>query len=106
MAASRSEAEIEDFFLSRNVLSEGSRIRCRDEAGLLVRPLSFSLLPRSCDNTQLGRHLSAFGTQGWCLLRDVERYKTLASRAGLLRRFHEPSLILRNHERSMQRWTA
>ena len=38
LAASLSNAtETEDFFLSRNVLTEGTRIRCRDPTGPLVR---------------------------------------------------------------------
>ena len=53
VAVSKDDAEIEDFFLSRNVLTEGSRIRCRDESGLLVSPSdATSSYVRQCDGVQ------------------------------------------------------
>ena len=36
-AAGGNATEMDDFFLSRNVLTEGSRIRCADQHGAQVR---------------------------------------------------------------------
>ena len=46
------------------------------------------------------------GDQSWCVLREVEKLKTMLMRLNLLRRFHEPSIILRQHERIIQAMIA
>lgn len=48
-------------------------------------------------------HPPAAGTQGWCNLFDVERFKFLMEKLGLYRRLHGPQLLLRQHERQI-RW--
>eukprot|EP01023_Acetabularia_acetabulum_P027013 TRINITY_DN25552_c0_g1_i3.p1 TRINITY_DN25552_c0_g1~~TRINITY_DN25552_c0_g1_i3.p1 ORF type:complete len:728 (-),score=153.66 TRINITY_DN25552_c0_g1_i3:96-2009(-) len=72
MAAATGEPEeVEDFFFSRMVLSEGSRVRCKN----------------------------GHGEQGWCILEDINHLKQLIQHTGLTRRFFEPKIILRSHER-------
>ncbi|GMH41555.1 hypothetical protein BSKO_09465 [Bryopsis sp. KO-2023] len=64
-----SVGEHEDFFFSRMVLSEGARIKCRNAR-----------------------------TKGWCLVKNVEYFKALLLKTGLIRRVREPQQILRSHE--------
>ena len=44
--------------------------------------------------------------QGWCLLTDIEHYKRMLTRIGLLRRIHEPSAVLKSQERAIQQSIA
>eukprot|EP00210_Caulerpa_lentillifera_P008089 g7723.t1 len=62
--------EEEDFFYSRQVLSEGVRIKCKHNEVI-----------------------------GWCVVRDVEYFKYLLIKSGMLKRVREPQQILRMHER-------
>eukprot|EP01026_Neomeris_dumetosa_P028844 TRINITY_DN2336_c0_g1_i4.p1 TRINITY_DN2336_c0_g1~~TRINITY_DN2336_c0_g1_i4.p1 ORF type:complete len:616 (-),score=86.67 TRINITY_DN2336_c0_g1_i4:287-2134(-) len=73
-AAPGNPEEVEDFFFSRMVLSEGSRVRCKN-----------------------GR-----GQTGWCILEDIDHLKQLVQHTGLQRRFFEPKIILRSHERMVR----
>ncbi len=41
--------------------------------------------------------------QAWCNLFDIERFKFLMEKLGLYRRIHGPQLLLRQHERQIQR---
>ena len=61
--------EEEDFFYSRQVLSEGVRLKC-------------------ASNQEMG----------WCIVHDVDYFKFLLTKAGLFRRAREPQQILRMHE--------
>ena len=80
MAAASGPAAIQDFFYSRLVLSEGSRVRCSDPEAR---------------------------QEGWCTLTDVGRFKYLMEKVGLLRRIHGPQALLRQHERQIrQRFAA
>eukprot|EP01025_Chloroclados_australasicus_P067086 TRINITY_DN9272_c2_g1_i6.p1 TRINITY_DN9272_c2_g1~~TRINITY_DN9272_c2_g1_i6.p1 ORF type:complete len:732 (+),score=93.71 TRINITY_DN9272_c2_g1_i6:291-2198(+) len=70
-AATGDQEEVEDFFYSRMVLSEGARVRCKN----------------------------TYGQLGWCLLENIDHLKQLVQHTGLQRRFFEPKIILRSHER-------
>lgn len=75
IAAAQGPRAVEDFFFSRMVLSEGSRVRCQDPAN---------------------------GLQGWCTLTDIGRFKHLMEKVGLLRRVLGPQILLRQHERAIR----
>lgn len=75
MAAAQGAQAAEDFFFSRNVLSEGVRVKCSEPST---------------------------GAEGWCSLHDVERLKFLLEKVGLLRRVRAPQAVLRQHERAIQ----
>lgn len=76
MAAAQGQDE--DFFISRLVLSEGSRLKCTI------------------------RDSSNRSKSGWCTLTDVERFKFLMEKVGLYRRVLAPQTVLRAHERTIQ----
>ena len=46
------------------------------------------------------------GDTAWCVLLNVEHLKTMLMRLNLFKRMHEPSIILRQHERIIQAMIA
>lgn len=73
VAATGDPEAVRKFFLSRMVMQQGAALRC-------------------AVNDQ----------KGFCLLEDIEEYKSTLLRYGLLKRYHFPHHVLRSQERSIR----
>jgi len=76
IASSQGQKATMDFFYSRQVLSEAVSVECRDPAT---------------------------GKSGWCPLHDIPRLLYLLEKIGLMKRIYMPQVLLRGHERVIQR---
>ena len=78
MAAKSGLKAVDDFFYSRNVLSEGAPVRCA----------------RADDYSQ---------ANGWCALSNIPRFIHLMEKVGLMKRVVLPQEVLRQQERRIEK---